>query len=727
MGIKNLIIGLLAVMCMFTSCDNKTKKPAPEVPEVKVMGYRPAEIRLTDDFERVISLDTNVGDVYIFGQLKSGGYSGYTTDSTFSEYESFSFIPQENETVITSAILPFGKKAVLTYLDGKNLLYVYGKDGLLITEVNLGTITDSPDVKVNILPYGRTNYIINVDNKRLILANSIGIVSDIQTDGDITGFSRGANSTVKCFIKDSNSEYIADIDIDSATLTDKKQIVTDSVAYASCMSEKYSCISVTDGGIYGISDNTVKKITDFANMSFKPSEVSDIVETSDGNYAVNVGGTVYFITENNIKEVSAEKIIWVGKYQYGGSDLDRYMKSFNESQDEYEIRYRTYKGYNSDALYTDVISGNAPDIIPFDSGTPLASYGKKDGLFTDLYQFLDDDPDLSRDDFLPNILNGLERDGKLYQIGSEFTLSTITAGKDDGIPENWTLDDMIRIYENPPENKSLFPLIKMDSIRLHLFNTYFDESMYIDYNNAECHFDSPDFIRAIEFFQNNKIGRTFAEYNKLSHQELVMIPEEEIGKSSILSSYPTTIYNAESLFDNARLNDAEVWAGYVSDGTKSGTHIKMDIMYGISATSPYKDGAWEFLKTIFSDYSSTFIGDNGITHHYLMCFPVIEKYFDESIEVFSRDNVYVDYETGKTVIEKRKNIAGDKELENFTPEEVQYYKDKIKSASVVPDDYNISTIVYEELEDYFENDGDAQKTAETIQEKVTEYLNERYN
>ena len=721
MKIKKLIVGMLAVMCAFTSCENKTKKPAPEVPEVEVMGYRPAEIRLTDDFEKVISLDTNVGDVYIFGQLKSGGYSGYTTDSSFNEYESFSFISQENESVITSALLPFGQKAVLTSLDGKNFLDVYGKDGLQQKSIDLGNISGND---FTVLPYGRNNYIINVDNKRLILADGTGIVSDIQTDGDITGFSRGEDNTVNCLLRDGASTFIAGIDIDSATLTDKKKIVMDSASYASCMSGKYSCISVTDGGIYGISDNTVKKITDFTNMSFKPSEVSDIVETSDGNYAVNVNGTVYFITEDDIKEVSAKNIVWVGAYQYGGSRLERYMNLFNESQDEYEIKYRTYKGYGSDALYTDVISGNAPDIIPFDSGTPLASYGKYEGLFTDLYQFLDNDPDLSRDDFLPNILTGLESDGKLYQIGSEFTLSTITASKDDGIPENWTLDDMIRLYENPPENKSLFPLIKMDSIRLHLFNTYFDESMYIDYNNAECHFDSPDFIRALEFFQNNKIGLTFAEYDKLSHQELVMIPEEEIGITSILSPYSTSIHDAESLFKNARQNDAEVWAGYVGDGTKSGTHIDMDIMYGISATSPHKDGAWEFLKTIFSDYRSTF-KENGGTYMYAVDFPVIEKDFDESIEVFSRDNVYVDYETGKTVIEKRKHF--DEELENFTPEEVQYYKDKIKSASVVPDDYNISTIVYEELEDYFENDGDAHKTAETIQEKVSEYLNERYN
>ena len=172
---KKLICGLLALLCAVTSCENKKKEPAPEsVPQIEIMGYRPAEIRLADDFDRIISLDTNVGDVYIFGQLKTGGYSGYTTDNTFSEYESFSFIPQKNETIISSALLPFGKKAVLTYLDGKTMLYIYGKDGIQQKAVECGELLESPDINADVLPYGRNNYIINIDNKRLALADDSG-------------------------------------------------------------------------------------------------------------------------------------------------------------------------------------------------------------------------------------------------------------------------------------------------------------------------------------------------------------------------------------------------------------------------------------------------------------------------------------------------------------------------------------------------------------------------
>ncbi|MDE5556200.1 MAG: ABC transporter substrate-binding protein [Ruminococcus sp.] len=724
---KKLICGLLALLCAVTSCENKKKEPAPEnVPLVEVMGYRPAEIRLADNFDRIISLDTNVGDVYIFGQLKTGGYSGYTTDGTFSEYESFSFIPQKNEVVKSSAILPFGKKAVLTYLDGKTMLYIYGKDGIQQKALECGEIIDNPDMNVDILPYGRENYIINADNKRLALIGDSGYLSDISVDGDIIGFSRGADNTVNCLLDDGKSKFTAGIDIESGTLTDMKQVVIDSGAYASCTGEKYTYIGVFEDGIYGISDSTVKKITDFTNMDFKSSEVTDIIETSDGNYAVNANGNIYFITEDNITELTAQKIIWVGSYgSHRYSLMDDYANQYNESQDEYKVKFREYDW--DDTLQADVISGNAPDIIPLDANAPLDSYGRNSGLFADMYTFLDNDPDLSREDFLPNILTGLERDGKLYHLGTSFIIDAVPASSDSGIPENWTVDDMIKIYENLGENDILFPEANF-YIREHDFNLLFDKFMYIDYENAECWFDSPDFVKYLEFFQKNKIGHTYEEFEELNSrddvlfvdEENILIFEEELAKKNVLISPYSTFYSAGDLYETTKgeFNDKMVWAGYVGDGTKSGVLLRVQDLYGISAFSPNIDGAWDFFKTTFSELKT-----DGYTH-YFYYFPVMQKEFDEELNQYTSDNAYVDWETGKTVIEKRK--YADKEIENFTPEECEYYKNKIMSARVYVEDYNINEIISDEVYEYFENDGSAEKTAGNIQKKVSEYLNEHY-
>ncbi|MDE6501086.1 MAG: ABC transporter substrate-binding protein [Ruminococcus sp.] len=719
---RNKII-LCAMMCLcgiLTACENKknTPEPAPvPVVETEITGYRPAEIRLADDFDKVISIDTNVGDVYIFGQLKTGGYSGYSTDGTFSEYKKMNFIPQKNEIVKSSSLMVYGKKAILTYLDGKTMVYIYSRDGEQEKIIDCGELSDSPDVKFDIFPCSRDYYIINADNKRLVLINDDGYVSDIEVSGDIIGVARGAENTVNCLCDNGNEKFIENISNDSGNIkVVRKKTDVDSSVYASCMGEKYTFIGVTDDGIYGFGDGKSENITDFSNMDFKPSEVTDIIETSDG-YAVVVNGCIYFVTEENITELSTKKIIWMGTYgnpQF--SLIKKYADYYNESSDEYKVDFKEYDLF-SDSLRADVLSGNAPDIISLNNSGNIYSYRKNKELFVDMYPFIDNDPEISREDFLPNILNILESDGKLLQIGTHFRVNTSMASADSDIPENWTVDDMIKTYNNLKENEVLFPDNELH-MRTNAFQAFFDNSMYIDYENATCSFDSPDFIKYLEFFQKNEICLTAKEYDE-ALETSVTIGEDELKERIIYSN--RNILCADNLYYISKgiFKDKMIFAGYVGDGTKSGTLLDMDNLYGISAVSPNIDGAWEFLRTLFTDHT-----EKGLTSSYY--FPVMEEEFDKEFEVYTRDNVYVDSKTKKTVIEKR-TYNENETIENFTKEECEYYKDKITSARLYINDFNIDSIINEKVYRYFEGiDGSAEQTAKNIQKEVSEYLKEHY-
>ena len=715
---------LCVVMCLcgiLTACENKknTPEPAPvPVLETEITGYRPAKIRLADDFDIVISVDTNVGDVYIFGQLKTGGYSGYSTDGTFSEYEKMNFIPQKDEIVKSSSLMVYGKKAILTYLDGKTMVYIYSRDGEQEKIIDCGELSDSPDVKVDIFPCGRKYYIINIDNKRLVLINDDGYVSEVEVSGDIIGVARGAENTVNCLCENNNEKFIENISMDSDKIkveVSMKKEEMDSGLYASCMSEKYTCVGVADDGIYGFGNGKTENITDFSNMDFKPSEVTDIIETTDG-YAVVVNGGIYFVTEENITELSTKKIIWLGTYENPTLSLiKKYVDYYNKSSEEYKVDFKEYNIF-SDNLRTDVLSGNAPDIISLDYSGNLYSYGKNKELFVDMYPFIDNDPEISREDFLPNILNTLESDGKLLQIGTHFRVNTSMASADRGIPENWTVDDMIKTYNNLKENEVLFPVGELH-MRTNAFQAFFDNSMYIDYENATCNFDSPDFIKYLEFFQKNEICLRAKEYDE-ALETSVTIGEDELKERVIYSN--RNILCAENLYYTAKgiFKDKMVFAGYVGNGTKSGTLLNMESLYGISAVSPNINDAWEFLRTLF-------VGSQEIGNT-LYYFPVIEEKFDKELEEFTRDNVYVDSKTKKTVIEKR-TYSENEILENFTKEECEYYKDKITSAILYINDFNIDSIINEKVYQYFEDtDGSAENTAKKIQKKVSEYLKEHY-
>lgn len=704
---KHKII-LCALMCLCcVACEDK--KQTPELPpsEIMIGGYRPVDIELSGDFNEIISLDINYDDVYIFGRTETGGYSGYLTDGSFSEYERMNFVPQTDETVKSSALVSFGKKAVLTYLDGKTMIYIYGKDGTQEKVLDCGEIIDSPDTPAEIFPLGRDYYIVNVNNQRLVqLQNDGSYVWDVEVDGDILNVSRGMDNTVICFYDNGNAKFTARVNPHSAAPTDMKKVDIPEV-YASNTGEKFPCICVTAGGICGLEGSNVKKITDFTNMDFNPSDVRDIVETDSG-YAVTLNdGGMAFITEENITELKTKKLIQVGILN-NTTNIYNIIKTYNEnnSDSDYKVELKKYSSIYKQDLQADILSGAAPDIIEMNNMN-IDSFGSYE-YFADLYPLIDNDPELSREDFMPNILSGFERGGRLLQLGNQFRIETIIAEKDSGIPENWTVDDMIEVYNNLPEDKSLFNFNNIN-LRETNFSVMFDESMYVDYGKKECYFDSPEFIKYLKFFQENEIGLTFDEY--MEYQENVIKPFTE-QKDMVITGM-TNICTPEDIYYNSR-SDFNIWAGYVGNGTTGGSVIAVNNTFAISADSPNIDASWDFLRTMYTAEK-----DNNITIYY---FPVKIKDFEEQLKVFTRDNAYVNYETGKTVIEKRRD-SQENELENFTPEEYEYYRDKVMSLRVRTIDNTVSSIVNEESFKYFSGNTTAEKTAEAIQKRVTEYLN----
>ncbi len=709
---KKYKIILCALMCLCcAACENNKQTPEPPVPEeVEIMGYRPAGVEISGDFEEIISLDRSYDDIYIFGKTTTGGYYGYVTNGNFSEYEKMNFAPRKDETVISSVMLPFGKKAVLTYLDGRTMIYIYGKDGLQEEVLDCGEILDSPDTPAEIFPSGRTQYTISIDNKRLVqLENDGSYIWDVEVDGDILGVSRGEDNTVVCLYDNGNAKFTALVDANKAILTDMKKVDINEV-YASCMGEKYNCICVSDDGILGIKDSTVEKITDFANMDFKPSDVRDIVEADNGYAVILNDGSMSFVTEDNVTELKAKKLIQVGEFGGAGGNIRSFIKNYNENNadSEYKVELKIYPNIwnGTETLRAEILSGTAPDIIATDN-INIDTLGGYEN-FADLYQFIDNDPELNREDFMPNILSGLERDGKLVRLGNQFRIQTIMADKDSGIPENWTVDDLIKAYDNLPEDKEIFNFNSLQ-IRNTIFDLMLDSSMYIDYEKKECYFDSPEFIKYLKFFQENEIGMTFDEY--MEWQKNVINPFKE-QKDTLIETL-TYVCTPENIYSYARSNYS-VWAGFVGNGTMDCSPITVDNTYAINAHSPNIEGAWDFFRTMYTTGNA-----DGVTVYY---FPVKTKDFEEQLKVFTRDNAYVDWETGKTVIEKRRDSQGN-ELENFTQEEYEYYRDKVMSMRVRKSDEMVNGIISEAAFWYFSGNGTAEEAAGKIQKKVDEYLN----
>ncbi len=139
---------------------------------------------------------------------------------------------------------------------------------------------------------------------------------------------------------------------------------------------------------------------------------------------------------------------------------------FNRASNTHRIVVRDYSEYNTDDDYTagiqklntEMLSGKLPDMIDINTySMPIEQYAAK-GFLTDLYELIDADADLSREDFVQPVLKALESaDGKLYQLPNTFAVSTaIALDKVAGDYDTWNLaavkDAMTKLSDGASES-----------------------------------------------------------------------------------------------------------------------------------------------------------------------------------------------------------------------------------------------------------------------------------
>lgn len=82
-------------------------------------------------------------------------------------------------------------------------------------------------------------------------------------------------------------------------------------------------------------------------------------------------------------------------------------------------------------LLADMVAGDIPDIYDFSLSSidtiPSSAQFARRGLLEDLYPYIDNDPELSREDFIPGVMSAMEIDGGLYELVPSFSLVTTFA------------------------------------------------------------------------------------------------------------------------------------------------------------------------------------------------------------------------------------------------------------------------------------------------------------
>ena len=390
------------------------------------------------------------------------------------------------------------------------------------------------------------------------------------------------------------------------------------------------------------------------------------------------------------------------------------IAEFNNKNSEYEVQLTEYcKEFEESMtrLNTDITTGNPPDILILDGALPLKSYNDK-GLFADLYEFIDSDPDMKREDLIGSVLKANEADGKLFKISFDFYIDTVV-GKTSlvGEKQGRTAEEFLELAASYPDKRAM-PADMTKYRALQMF-AYYGCNEYIDESTGKCSFNGDDFIKLLEFCD------TFPSEFDGGGQEFrnELADAFHNGTTLFYSDHPIVRFNSIRLLEHGLVGEPVTFMGFPNVGGNGSVIRSGSNEYAVMSASQNKEGAWEFLKYFLSEeYQDSFAMEQEN-------FPVRKSSLEFAAEEAKKgvyDSVLEEYYEPKMVFSG--NIIG---VGLNTDEDNRKICDLIDSA-VGHSQYtsHFYEIINEEATMYFAGQRPAKETAEIIQNRIQNYLDE---
>ena len=420
---------------------------------------------------------------------------------------------------------------------------------------------------------------------------------------------------------------------------------------------------------------------------------------------------------------------------FAGQGIDYERRSqimqFNRSSDQVHIDVLDYSEYNTDddysaglnALLADILAGNVPDIIDLEN-LPVGRLAAK-GVLEDLYPWIDADPELSREDFFPNVLAAYEKNGRLVTTVSTFHISSLMgASAVVGDGPGWTYQQFdAALGQMPAGSRILSAYTTRSEVLPECLGM--DIGNYVNWETGECRFDSRDFIDLLNFVSRFPAYFNWENYNYETDSDEVWIAS---GKQMLA---PAGVYTIDDMMFNGQYFKGQSYScvGYpVNSGT--GNCFGYTGRLAMSAASAHKDLVWQFLRTYFTEeyQSAQFsIPSNRAA---------FEKKLQEAMQVryrMSTDGEYIRDTNGAMIPEVRFTMQdgmGDYyDVYSLSQEDAEKLRELVATTTRMreydEDIRNITSIVQEQAEAFFQGAKSAEATAKMIQSMVSIYVSER--
>lgn len=417
-----------------------------------------------------------------------------------------------------------------------------------------------------------------------------------------------------------------------------------------------------NGNIYGykFDTDTKDKVIDWIECDINSNNINSYSILPDGRVIAFENSYDDGMEKNNMQlivmtRVDAASVVNKTVLTFACMYLDWNMRDaivkFNRASNTHRIVVRDYSEYNTDDDYnagiqklnTEMLSGKLPDMIDINTySMPVEQYAAK-GFLTDLYELIDADADLSREDFVQPVLKALESaDGKLYQLPNTFAVSTaIALDKVAGDYDTWNLASVKDAMTKLQDGASVFDVYRT---KTDILQTCISRNIdaFVDWENGSAHFDSDEFKALLEFA--NQFPETYDWENATDEENDSAQNRMNSGKQLMTDMYVSSF--EDMLYQLTGYNGGVKFVGYPSEDGTSNHTFQIDGSIAISSTCADKTAAWNFMKQFLTeDYQ---LGSN------VWNFPINQKAFDQKMKDAMTEEYQTD-ENGNVVKDENGN------------------------------------------------------------------------
>lgn len=555
---------------------------------------------------------------------------------------------------------------------------------------------------------------------------------------------------------DENGQYFVPIDLETKDWGEKVKLPSN-VWSIFPGDDAYDFYYTYNNNIYGYTakTDTKEKLVDWLACDVDTNNMSGYAMLSDSRVAAlmqdwNTDPTTYqliVLHRVDASEIKEKKVLTLA-CMYLDWNLRSMIVEYNKTNDEYRINVVDYSEYATDDDYnagvtkltTEIISGSVPDIF-LTSNLPIDKYAAK-GVIADLNTFMDGGNGLSRDYFVPQVMSALEKDGKLYELPTSFSVQTAYALSSIASQyDTWNVAAVQDAMTQLQEGATVFSngWTKNTALSNCLSRNL---SAFVDWTTGKCEFDSEAFQQLLAFC-NSFPAETSDGDGAIAYASSADIAVDD----AMWDSDATRITNGKQLMSTIGMYsfDSYIWNVYAirdkitftgyptEDG--SGSSFELQMPMAISSVTKYPDAAWDFVCSIIKKMNT--IDENN----YYYGFPISQAAFDAEMTDIMTEQYQLD-ENGEQVDwdgdgEPDKAIRGSYEtMENgetvykdvyaLTQEDIDQILGVINSTRSVYDyDQEILDIITDEVAAYFAGDKDVQTTASMIQSRVNLYVQEQ--